>query len=95
MEELSRLKLQQMKAYRPNVELRRVLKSFVRYKIRNRLSYGALKEKLGENNRSLRRWIAGEDWPQASDFRMLQRFDSRGLRSRHQCAGEIRIIFLR
>jgi hypothetical protein len=51
-------------------ELRRVLRRFLRYKIQKGLSYRALEEEL---DRTLRRWIAGEDWPDARDFRAIRR----------------------
>jgi DNA invertase Pin-like site-specific DNA recombinase len=54
-------------------ELRRVLRRFLRYKIQKGLSYRALEEELGKSDRTLRRWIAGEDWPDARDFRAIRR----------------------
>ena len=54
-------------------ELGRVLKKFLRYKIQKGLSYRALEEELGRCDRTLRRWLNGEDWPPASDFKAIRR----------------------
>jgi hypothetical protein len=55
-------------------QLRRLLKAFLRFKAGKGYSYRMLEEEFGRNQRTLRRWISGEDWPTAEDIMAIRRF---------------------
>jgi hypothetical protein len=59
------------------VELRKLLKTLMKFKVHHGYGYRELGEEIGRDQRTLRRWISGEDWPDKRDVLRLRRLTKR------------------
>lgn len=59
-------------------ELKKLFQQLFKFKLRCGYGYRELAEEIGRDQRTLRRWISGEDWPDRKDVSRVRRLVNSG-----------------